>query len=67
MVTNKTYEYGIKYRVIKISKDQFIMLPVSLEGGLSDGFDFSTDKEAIPIANEKSDLRKKYVIVRRNL
>lgn len=62
MVTNNTYEYGIKYRVIKISKDQFMMLPVSLEGGLSDGIDFSTDDGIIPIANEKKDLRKKYVI-----
>jgi ATP-dependent Clp protease ATP-binding subunit ClpX len=62
MVTNKTYEYGIKYRVIKISKDQFIMIPVTLEGGLSDGFDFSNGKEAIPIANEKKNFRKRYLM-----
>ena len=62
MVTNNTYEYGIKYRVIKTRPDQFLLLPVSLEGGLSDGFDFSNGKEAIPIANEPKDLHRKYVM-----
>ncbi len=62
MVTNRTYEYGIKYRVIKISDDQFFMIPLSLEGGLSDGIEFSSGKEAIPIANSRNDFKKKYLM-----
>lgn len=62
MVTNNTYEYGIKYRVVKIDNDHYFMMPVSLEGGLSDGIVFSTGEENIPIANCKKDLRRKYVM-----
>ena len=62
MVTNGTYEYAIKYRVIKLSDSQFFMIPMSINGGLSDGIDFSTDKEVLSIANNKSDFKKKYVV-----
>ena len=62
MVTNRTYEYAIKYKVVKLSNNQFLMIPMSLNGGLSDGIDFSTDKEVLPIANDKRDFEKKYVV-----
>lgn len=62
MVTNNTYEYGIKYKVLKVSKDEFLMIPISLEGGLSDGFDFSTGDAVFPIANGSKDLKGKYVM-----
>ena len=62
MVTNNTYEYGIKYKAVKINQDEYLMIPISLEGGLSDGFEFSTDTVALPIANEKEDFKNKYVI-----
>ena len=62
MVTNRTYEYAIKYKVVRLSNNQFLMIPMSLNGGLSDGIDFSTDKEVLPIANDKRDFEKKYVV-----
>ena len=62
MVTNKTYEYGIKYKVVKINKDEYLMVPISLESGLGDGFEFSTGDSIIPIANERQDLKGKYVM-----
>lgn len=61
MVTNKTYEYGVKYLVHK-AKDKYLLIPVSLEGGLSDGFVFSTGSANIPICNDVKDLRNKYVM-----
>lgn len=62
MVTNNTYEYGIKYRSIKINPKQYIMIPVSLIGGLSDGFNFSTNDGVLTIAKEKKDMKNKYVV-----
>lgn len=62
MVTNSTYEYGIKYRVIKISPNKYLMIPLSLEGGLSDGLVFSTNDDEFKIANEKKDLKNKCVV-----
>ncbi len=62
MVTNKTYEYGIKYRVFKLSGTNYVLFPVSVEGGLSDRTMFSTDEGLIPILNHKMDLYHRYVI-----
>ena len=62
MVTNKTYEYGIKYKIHKINEYSYLLLPFSLEGGLSDGFVFSLDNGTIPICNVESDLRRKYIM-----
>ena len=62
MVTNNTYEYGIKYRALKLENGNYLLFPISLEGGLSDGFEFSTGDDTIQIANYKKDLKKKYVM-----
>lgn len=62
MVTNKTYEYGIKYRPIKVDDNKYLLFPVGLEGGLSDGLIFSTEEKGIPILKYKCDLKNKYVI-----
>ena len=62
MVTNNTYEYGIKYQVQKISNDSFLMCPVSIEGGLSDSKIFSTGDRMEQILKEKKDLKFKYVM-----
>ena len=62
MVTNKTYEYGIKYRTIKVDENKYLLFPVGLEGGLSDGLVFSTGEKGIPILKDKCDLRNKYLI-----
>lgn len=62
MVTNDTYEYGIKYRSIKLDNGNYILFPISLVGGLSDGFCFSTNDDTIQIANYKKDLKRKFVM-----
>ncbi len=62
MVTNKTYEYGIKYDVKKIDDERFLLSPVSIEGGLSDGKIFSTEDRMIPILNDKKDFKFNQVI-----
>ena len=62
MVTNKTYEYGIRYKVSKVGEDKYLLIPVALEGGLSDGIDFSTDEGVYPICYTQANLKKKYVM-----
>ena len=62
MVTNDTYEYGIKYRSVKLDNGNYILFPISLIGGLSDGFSFSSNDETIQIANFKKDLKRKFVM-----
>ena len=62
MVTNKTYEYGIKYEVKKIDDERFLLCPISIEGGLSDGKVFSTEDRMIPILNDKKDFKFNQVI-----
>ena len=62
MVTNNTYEYGIKYQVQKISDNSFLMCPISIEGGLSDSKVFSTGDRMEQILKDKKDLKFKYVM-----
>ena len=62
MVTNNTYEYGIKYHLNKIDNNNYLMSPVSIEGGLSDSRIFSTGEKMIPILNDKSDFKFGYVV-----
>lgn len=62
MVTNNIYYYGIKYKSIKIDEDKFFLIPESLEGGLSDGLDFSTDHGKYPILRNKNSFTYKYIV-----
>ena len=62
MITNKTYEYGIKYRLIKIDDNDFFMIPIGIVGGLSDGNIFCTNKEYFPVIVDGNDLKNKYII-----
>ena len=62
MVTNKTYEYGIKYRLIKIDNNNYFIIPVGIVGGLSDGNIFCTNDGFFPIIVDGNDLRNKYII-----
>ena len=58
-------EYGIKYKVTKVSNDKYLLFPVSLVTGESDAFVFTTtDGEKINIANYNKDLKNKYVVDR---
>ena len=62
MVTNNTYEYGIKYQVQKIDDKNFFMSPISIEGGLSDSHIFSTGERMLPILKDEKSIRYNYVI-----
>lgn len=62
MVTNKTYEYGIKYQLYKIDNNRLLMIPSGIEGGLSDGKLFSTGERMIPLFNDIKASKYKYVI-----
>ena len=62
MSKNSTFEYGIKYFVSEISEGRYLMIPVGLVEGLSDGITFSTDNESLPICYSKNDLAGKFVV-----
>ncbi len=55
-------EYCIKYRVIKLEQDKYILFPVSVEEGEAREFDFKSAKEKIPFIERKNDLKNKYVV-----
>lgn len=62
MVTNKTYSYGIRYRVIKLDEDEYILKPEALEGGLSDKIAFSSDNGIFPILRNKNSFTNKSLV-----
>lgn len=62
MVTNNTYEYGIKYRLIKIDDIDYFMIPIGIVGGLSDKSIFCTNSGMFPIIVDGNDLKNKVVI-----
>lgn len=62
METKKTYYYGIKYKVVKLSANKFFLLPVNLEGGLTDNVSFSTDHGEYAIMRNKNSFTNRYVI-----
>lgn len=55
-------EYGIKYKVIKLAPNKFLLFPLSLVRGESLGFDFQTERETLPLVGNKTDLKNKYVV-----
>ena len=56
------YEYGIKYKVIKLSKTQYILFPISLEKIPIDSYDFNKEDQQYNYLYDKSDLKNRYVI-----
>lgn len=62
MKDNKNIQYGIKYKVIKLEEDKYILFPVSLEKGIEMEDGFRTEKRMIPYAYNKEDLENNYVI-----
>ena len=56
-------EFGIKYKVVKVDKDKYILVPLYLVSGESDAFVFTTDEgENVRIANYVDDLKNKFVV-----
>lgn len=62
MEDNQNIQYGIKYRVIKLEEDKYILFPVSLEKGIETEDGFRTAKRIIPYAYDKENLDNNYVI-----
>jgi ATP-dependent protease Clp ATPase subunit len=61
MSESKTISYAIKYRVHKLSDNEFVLIPEELEEGLSDGVSFCTNDVNIPILRNKNSLTHRYV------
>lgn len=63
MYEDDEIEYGIKYRVIKLEEDKYILFPISVEQGIEteDGFR-TTKNKLIPYAYEVEDLDNSYVM-----
>ena len=56
------YQYGIKYRVVKLTNNKFILFPIALVKGKETLTGFQTDKEKIPYIYEEKDLKNRYVV-----
>lgn len=59
---NEEILYGIKYKVIKTDKNKYLLFPISLIKGESDGFDLIENNKAYPILSSKEDLKNRNVI-----
>ena len=67
MAENRAVSYAIKYEVKKVSENDYVLTPVGVEGGLSDGVSFSIDeKTSIPILRNKNSLTHRYVVSKIN-
>lgn len=62
MYEEEMFEYGIKYRVIKLASNKFILFPLSTVRGEAVGFDFKTEKKTFPLVGSEQSLENKYVI-----
>ena len=54
-------KYGIKYKVTKLDKDNFLLFPVCLIKGYEKKDGFKTDTEILHYANNREDLKNRYV------
>ena len=54
--------YAIKYKVVKLDKENFLLFPISLVVGEEKDDGFATDKEIIPYCFGKADLKNRYVV-----
>lgn len=62
MTAQKNQEYAIKYRVIKLENNKYILFPIKLEKGKQENNQFITEKEQIPCIADKNNLKEKYVV-----
>lgn len=56
------YKYGIKYRVIKLETDKYILFPVSLVKGQEEKNGLKTKYGVLTYASEKENLDNRYVV-----
>ena len=57
--------FAIKYKVVKITNDKYILFPMYLMTGESDAYSFKSDEgEELPVAFYKKDLKSRYVVDR---
>jgi len=54
-------DFAVKYRVIRLEKNKYILYPVKLQKGELYGFDFVTEDETVPILDRPKSLKEKYV------
>ena len=54
-------KYGIKYKVSKLDKDNFLLFPICLIKGHENKDGFKTDTELLHYANNREDLKSRYV------
>ena len=55
-------EYGIKYRVMKLAPEKYLLFPISLVKGEGKVEGFQTSEELLPYANTKEDYQNRYVV-----
>ena len=54
-------KYGIKYKVYKLDRNNFLLFPLNLIKGYEEQRGFKTDTEVIPYANNRQDLKNRFV------
>ena len=54
-------DFAVKYRVIRLEKNKYILYPIKLQKGELCGFDFVTEEEMVPILNRPKSMKEKYV------
>ena len=47
----KKEDYAIKYKVVKLAEDKFLLFPLYLINGESDAFVMNDGNEVLPVAN----------------
>lgn len=62
MAENIEYDYSIKYRVIKLDKNKYILFPSDIKKGELFGYDFISEDETVPILDRPKSLKGKYVM-----
>ena len=55
-------QYGIKYKVSKLNKNNFLLFPLCLVVGKEEENGFKTDTEVISYAEVKEDFKNRYVV-----
>lgn len=62
MENTKDKKYGIKYKVVRLSKDKYILIPISIEEGVKESLGFKTSKGIFPTLEEEKNLQTKYTM-----
>ena len=61
-IEDKEIQYGIKYKVVKLDKDIYLLYPKYLVKGKEYPEGFKTDTEIIPCLNKREDLKNRFVV-----